>query len=235
MRIPAESLEEIRKTLTTYMLNPVDVYLYTQTLNCPTCPDAESLAKQLEPLHPALFLHIINPLLDKNIPADVDLQYLPLWRFESQKTDPGIRFYGLPAGYEFAVFIETILTLSQNQPALEQPYVERIQRLQHTFHIKVFVTPTCPYCPQMAMLATQSAFIHPKIRSSIFEIEEFPQLAQQYNIRSVPLTIINDSLFIPGALPPDEFIRQLENHESLEEKVGPHDDNDKGTGLIIIP
>ncbi len=87
----------------------------------------------------------------------------------------------------------------------------------------------------MAMLATQSAFIHPKIRSSIFEIEEFPQLAQQYNIRSVPLTIINDSLFIPGALPPDEFIRQLENHESLEEKVGPHDDNDKGTGLIIIP
>ncbi len=56
--------------------------------------------------------------------------------------DYGIRFYGMPAGYEFATLIELLLLVSKGEAPLAQESRELVGRLKDDAHIRVFVTPT---------------------------------------------------------------------------------------------
>lgn len=56
--------------------------------------------------------------------------------------DYGIRFYGMPAGYEFATLLELILDVSKAQPPLSDATMATLARLKDEAHIQVFVTPT---------------------------------------------------------------------------------------------
>ena len=56
--------------------------------------------------------------------------------------DYGIRFYGMPAGYEFATLLELILDVSKGQPPLSEATKAALGQLQDEAHIQVFVTPT---------------------------------------------------------------------------------------------
>lgn len=56
--------------------------------------------------------------------------------------DYGVRFYGMPAGYEFATLLEVILDVSKAEPPLSEPSKEVLGRLADDAHVQVFVTPT---------------------------------------------------------------------------------------------
>jgi hypothetical protein len=57
-------------------------------------------------------------------------------------TDYGIRFLGIPAGYEFANLIDSILVASSGVPALSAATTEALAGLTEDVTIKVFTTPT---------------------------------------------------------------------------------------------
>ena len=52
------------------------------------------------------------------------------------------------------------------------------------------------------------AFASPRITATAVEATEFPDLARRYQVSGVPKTIVNDTVEILGALPPDMFIEQ---------------------------
>ena len=52
------------------------------------------------------------------------------------------------------------------------------------------------------------AFANPHITATAVEATEFPDLARKYQVTGVPKTVVNDSVEILGALPPDAFIEQ---------------------------
>ena len=56
--------------------------------------------------------------------------------------DFGVRFYGMPAGYEFATLLELIITASQGTTAIAPQTREMLAQLQRDIHLQVFVTPT---------------------------------------------------------------------------------------------
>lgn len=56
--------------------------------------------------------------------------------------DFGVRFYGMPAGYEFSTLLEVILDVSKAQPALSEQSKDLLGRLKDEAHVQVFVTPT---------------------------------------------------------------------------------------------
>ena len=56
--------------------------------------------------------------------------------------DYGVRFYGMPAGYEFATLLELIIDVSKGSPALAEGSKDVLGKLQEDAHIQVFVTPT---------------------------------------------------------------------------------------------
>ena len=56
--------------------------------------------------------------------------------------DYGIRFLGLPAGYEFANLIDSIIVASTGEPALSTATRDALDGLGEDVTIKVFTTPT---------------------------------------------------------------------------------------------
>jgi alkyl hydroperoxide reductase subunit AhpF len=56
--------------------------------------------------------------------------------------DYGIRFYGLPAGYEFAALLDGILAVSKGDSGLQPESREKLAQLTQPLHLQVFTTPT---------------------------------------------------------------------------------------------
>jgi glutaredoxin-like protein len=122
---------------------------------------------------------------------------------------PFYKFYGMPGGTEFPAFLETIADVSRTEVLLSEGSVKALAAVHQQVSIRVFVTPTCPYCPAMARLAHQMTMVNPLVRSEVIEVQEFPDLAERYQVRAVPLTVINDRIAIPGMMPEEQIVEQV--------------------------
>jgi alkyl hydroperoxide reductase subunit AhpF len=56
--------------------------------------------------------------------------------------DVGIRYYGLPWGYELASLLSAVLEAGKRESSLTPESVERLEALDRELAIDVFVTPT---------------------------------------------------------------------------------------------
>ena len=56
--------------------------------------------------------------------------------------DYGIRFFGIPIGYEFTNLIDSMVVASSGTPSLGAETLERLAGLKERVHIQVFSTPT---------------------------------------------------------------------------------------------
>jgi alkyl hydroperoxide reductase subunit AhpF len=56
--------------------------------------------------------------------------------------DFGIRFYGMPAGYEFVTLVDVILDASKGRAPVSAQTVQALAELAGDVHLQVFVTPT---------------------------------------------------------------------------------------------
>ncbi|MGH2376297.1 MAG: hypothetical protein ACRDIC_22900 [bacterium] len=53
-----------------------------------------------------------------------------------------VRYYGMPAGYEFVTLLELVLDVSKGRPELSAATLEALGGLPADTHLQVFVTPT---------------------------------------------------------------------------------------------
>ena len=120
-----------------------------------------------------------------------------------------IRYTGSPLGEEGRSFLVALMMASTGMSILTAPAMAKIAAIKDKRDIQVFVTPTCPYCPQMARAVYQLALANPKVHPEVIEVSEFPELAQRYGVRAVPLTIIADKVAIPGAVQEQVLVEQL--------------------------
>jgi len=123
--------------------------------------------------------------------------------------DYGIRFFGIPVGYEFITLLSSIIDVSKNESGLEETTKEELAKINEPVHVQVFVTPTCPYCPSMARLAHKMALESPMIKADVIEATEFQDLSLKYNIHSVPTVIINDKVRFEGAVSEKTFLDKI--------------------------
>jgi glutaredoxin-like protein len=123
--------------------------------------------------------------------------------------DHGIRFFGIPTGYEFATLLADIKMISGGDPGLRAETVDTLAAVTTPLHIQVFVTPTCPYCPQAVHLAHRLAFASDHVTASMVDAAEFPDLADRYDVRAVPLTIVNDVVRVEGDVPEADLVAEL--------------------------
>lgn len=124
--------------------------------------------------------------------------------------DYGVRFYGIPSGYEFTSLLYAIRYVSEGKTELSDATLKVLEGLTEPVHIQVFVTPTCPYCPQAVTLAHQMAVASPMVRADMVEATEFPHLAYKYQVMGVPRTVINEKVHIEGAVPESYMVAKLQ-------------------------
>jgi glutaredoxin-like protein len=122
------------------------------------------------------------------------------------KQDYGLRFYGIPSGYEFSTLLHAIQKAASGKSELDNATKSYLASLDKPVNYQVFVTPTCPYCPRSAVLAMEMAVESPMVFANVVESAEFPDLANQYSVMGVPLTVINDTERVEGAAPANMIV-----------------------------
>lgn len=192
-------MTEVKKVLSA-MRNPVTLRLYTQAFECGYCRETHNLLEELTAANPLLKLELKQFETDTQDAKKDGIDKIPAIAVIGER-DYGIRFYGIPAGYEFSSLLNAILMVSTGIVKLTEETKAFLANLQKPLHLQVFVTPTCPYCPPAVMLAHQLAMASDKVTADMVEISEFPHLAQKYQVQGVPRTVINERWFMEGAAP----------------------------------
>ncbi|MGC8567997.1 MAG: protein disulfide oxidoreductase [Candidatus Micrarchaeia archaeon] len=120
-----------------------------------------------------------------------------------------IYYFGIPSGHEFSSLIEDIIDASRGETRLSNTTKEKLKSINKDINIKVFVTPTCPYCPIAVRLAHQFALENSKIRGCMIEAIEFQELSEKYGVMGVPKVVINDKVSFEGAVPEETFLEYV--------------------------
>ncbi|MCS7116341.1 MAG: thioredoxin family protein [Nitrososphaerota archaeon] len=214
--ISERELAHIKQILDREMKYDVKLINFTQEFECMYCRETRELVETLGRLSDKIKVEVYDFVKDANKAKEFGVDKIPATIIMGEK-DYGIRYYGVPAGYEFVSFLEDIIDVSRRTTRLSKASKDRLKAINKPVHIQVFVTPTCPYCPRMVRLAHQFAMENDLIRADMIESTEFPQLVSKYDVMAVPKVVINDTITFEGAVSESSFIDYimlaLEEHE----------------------
>ncbi|MBS3748844.1 MAG: FAD-dependent oxidoreductase [Candidatus Thermoplasmatota archaeon] len=128
-----------------------------------------------------------------------------------------IWYTGAPFGEEGRSFIDAILMISQNDSRLSQESRKRLAELKEKRHVMVFVTLSCPYCPGQVINGFKAAIERPDLISAeCVDASEQMHISEQFNVGSVPHTVINEKSISKGLEPEEKFIEELITLEKVE-------------------
>jgi thioredoxin reductase (NADPH) len=164
-------------------------------------------------------LRFFRQLTDKIILREFDLSHekareLGIDHSPTLVFDPdryNIRWLGAPLGEEGRIFLELLLRIGTGKSDLNEAAAAVLKRIDQPRHVKVFVSASCPYCPQQALNALKAAVARPEMISlEIVDIQSNPDLTDQYNAHSVPQTFADDILIALGAQTEELFMASLD-------------------------
>jgi len=206
--IPDDHRERVRSELNEKLTNPVRIIMFTQELECPFCAQTRQLINELASLNDKIKVEIYDFVADADKVKEYSIDKVPALVIVGEK-DYGVRFYGLPYGYEFQTLLETAINVSQGKTDISDKTREALKEVKTPVHIQVFVTLTCPHCPYVASTAFKFAIENSMIRADVIDASEFPQLAIKYSVMGTPKTVINEKIDFIGALPEDLFLEHI--------------------------
>ncbi len=136
------------------LTNPVKLVFFKQELECEYCPITQQILEEVVTLSDKIKLQVHNTAIDKEQAAAYQIARIPaiaVVRVETRTTngrpetfdrDYGIRFYGVPAGFEFASLLGDILDVSAGDSGLSPASKNALAQLKDPVHLQVFTTPT---------------------------------------------------------------------------------------------
>jgi len=209
MGLIKEKQEKQLKEIFSKLDENVKLVFFTQEMECQYCSETKQLLHDIVALSEGkITVEVYDFVSDKDKVEKYNIDKIPATVIEGIK-DYGIRFYGIPAGYEFTSLISSILAVSKNESGLSDETKNTLKQLNTPVHIQTFVTVTCPYCPKAVELSHRIAIESDFVRADMVESSEFPHLVQKYNVMSVPKVLVNDTIEMEGALPEKEYIENI--------------------------
>jgi thioredoxin reductase (NADPH) len=227
----AEAQREISKLLSG-ITNEIPILLFAQPgLNDMFSDTARQALRFFRELTDQIVLREYD--LNHKSAAELNVQHSPTLVFDPDHYN--IRWLGAPLGEEGRIFLETLILIGTRKSYLSEQSLQVIKKINQPRRIKVFVSPTCPYCPQQAMNALKAAVESPDLISlKIIDIQANPELANQYSAQSVPQTFANDVLIAQGAQPEELFMLSLEKMEEQSVFIPESEEKEIETDLVII-
>ncbi|MDJ0810153.1 MAG: FAD-dependent oxidoreductase [Desulfobacterales bacterium] len=125
-----------------------------------------------------------------------------------------IRWIGAPMGEEARTFLELLILVGSGQSNASDQSLKVLERIDSPRNVKVFISPSCPYCPQEAVNGAKAAVARPDLISlELIDIQCRPDIAQQYSAHSVPVAYANEALIGQGAQAEEVFMSSLQKLE----------------------
>jgi alkyl hydroperoxide reductase subunit F len=201
------------------MAEPVLLLLFVEDDPGPESQTQQSVVESVAALSDKLTFRIVSSREDAQEVKAYAIDKFPATVVLGQR-DHGIRFFGVTTGQEFASFLEAIKMVSSGDSGLDADLGTMVRGIDVPVHLQVFVTLTCPYCARMVHTAHQFATLNDQIRADMIESSQFLDLAEQYQVETVPKTIINETTALEGAQPAFTFylaILQAVNPEAYRQ------------------
>jgi len=206
----AEALKEMKEPVTLY------VFVERDRSRCRYCNNTVKLVESLAKAS----ARVSTPPLLNYVIAEKGVNEELFKKFKVSRIpsiillDGYIRYTGMPAGEEIRGLVETIIRLSTGDSGLSERSIKRISELKAPVYIEVIVTPTCPYCPYVALMANMIAFEayragNKAVVADIVEAYENPDIADAYNVMSVPTVAINRQVAFVGLPYEEQFVEMV--------------------------
>ena len=208
------NLDSLTTKFESHLNSTVSLRLFTQTNSgliipsrkCDTCITTQKLLTEISNISNKINLEIIDFYNNDNPSTELTIDRIPATVIGQSGR---AIFYGMPSGYEFSTLINSIINSSLDSQNLNEGLIKKLAVIQNPIHIKVFVTPSCKYCPKIAELSLSLAMQFSTIKTEIIEIQEYPDLANNHGISSVPVTIINDKIQLDGQISSDTLVEAI--------------------------
>lgn len=211
MAIFDEQVQKQLKEILSQMKQDVQVVFFTQEMECGTCKDAHLFLDEITALGSKLKLTTYSLVANKDQATRYGIERVPaIVLLDQAGHDTGIRFFGIPGGYEINSFLSATLEVSGVAEDLPADILDRIRKIDKDVHIQVFVTPGCPYCPTAVATAHRMAMENSHIRADMVESNSFTDLAIKYQVSSVPKIVINETHDFIGAQPIQQYLDIIE-------------------------
>jgi alkyl hydroperoxide reductase subunit AhpF len=121
---------------------PVRLVVFSQALAEPVSEEVRRLVEDLAALDPKLSAEPRNFVLDRERVLELGIERIPAIAILGAERDYGLRFYGLPSGYEFGSLLGLVLDVSSGESGLGDETRRALAELGRDVHVRVFSTPT---------------------------------------------------------------------------------------------
>lgn len=210
------SIQKQVRELFAQLPSPVTLAVFTrrdEDDECESCDEVRDLAAELAALSDGkVTVETFDLERDHGYAQIYDVDKAPaivVLGDASGHRDFGIRYYGVPAGYEFGTLVEDIRLASAGRADLQPATLDALSHLTAPLHIQVFVTPTCPYCPRAVLLAHKLAMASEFVTADGVDATEFPELAEINGVQGVPRTVVNNIVHVEGAVPESMLMAEI--------------------------
>ena len=227
-----EKINDLLKAVFDLLPRKVELLLFTGPgRNEPYCEAARKVLGSLAGLSDKIGFREFD--LKHELAAKYKVQYTPTLILDPDQVN--IRWLGVPLGHETEPFFQALNMIGHQNSRLGEQSLKILKSITDPRNIRLFVSLTCPYCPQQARNAIQAAVERPEFISlEIIDVQAMPELTDQYQAFGTPLVFANEKLIAKGAQPEELFMASL---KKLEEETIFIPDNDAPqieTDLVIV-
>jgi len=127
---------------------PVRITMFTQETECAHCGEAREMVQDVCSLSDRVSLRVLGFVEDRKEAERLKVDKIPATLVHGER-EYGVRFFGVPSGYELDALLDAILSVSRGKVEFPEEVLEVLEKLRGPVHIQVFTAPTCPNCPEM--------------------------------------------------------------------------------------
>lgn len=138
-----------------------------------------------------------------------NISRIPAILFVDENDQEIIRYLAHPTGSEFVPFLNSIQYFSGVRPYYADQIITHLKKIKKS-KMKIFITPTCPYCPMTVPVLTLFAIVSKgKISAEVIDVNLNPDLGMKYQVQGVPHTVVNETDNIIGQFTPQDLLDKL--------------------------
>ncbi len=197
-----------RVRLDLFTQKPTKMFLPGQQ-ECPLCEDAKTLLEEVAALSERIVLNVHEFSGSESAAKELAVSRIPGIVIRGKSNRP-LRFLGLPTGAQFPGFIETLVEASRGGGQLSPESARELRKVKNDIDIKILVSQGCAHSPALVRTVFNIGLHNSRVKVTAIEAGEFPDLIQQYVVRAVPTTVINEVVAIPGAMDETTLIEVLQ-------------------------
>ena len=106
-----------------------------------SCKETRELLEEVTAISDKLHLTVKDFVRDEQEAQSLSITRIPAFILQGHAKG-AVRYFGIPAGYEFSTLVEDLIDVSKGTTRLSEQTREVLLTVDQDLHIQVFVTPT---------------------------------------------------------------------------------------------